>query len=280
MSSEPIEMKITNLRNAVTSVLRTGTEAQAAEHAEEAADSVSDETARSKAAQFTQMLENRGGRMKQVTIVSETEWSAATVSRVLSEMEADGRVHKIAVGRENVITLAGSEPEWYQPPDATAAPPSGDTNGRSAADGDRAILLVEDDPQAVRLLKEAFDEAGISNPVYVVRDGLDAVDFLLQRGSYRDAPRPALVLLDLTLKVVDGSEVLAELDEQDALRRTPMLVLSQSSNPEDVRSAYDRGAAAYLTKPDEFEGLVTLASAIESFWLTHVVPAPSQRTIA
>lgn len=107
-------MNINGLTGKLRSVLTDGDDLQASSKQDDLRDEGT-----TKATQFTQMLESRGGRMKQATFVSETQWSAATVSLVLSEMETEGHIRKISVGRENVITLAGSEPEWYDPPDSS-----------------------------------------------------------------------------------------------------------------------------------------------------------------
>lgn len=221
-----------------------------------------------KAKRVIDIVRRHDGRFPQVELVEETGWSKATVSRVLSEMEQEGQIRKIRVGRGNVVTLPGYEPEWYEPPDA---PLGTDPLNASAR---RDILLVEDEPAAARLLREAFREAGVTNPVHVVRDGLDAVDFLKQRGRYSHSPRPGLVILDLDLLVVDGTDVLVEFDEMSTLSGLPVLILSQSSDPGNVRTAYDLGATAYLEKPTEFEDLVALAESIADFWLRHTVPPP------
>lgn len=215
--------------------------------------------------QVVAMLDRNGGRMRQSEIVSSTEWSSATVSRVLSEMDSEGTVRKIRIGRENVISLIGSEPDWYTPPDDLSADPTGDED----ADGP-PILLVEDNQQDEQLLKEAFGEVGVTNPIHAVRDGSDAVEFLLQRGRFAEVSPPALVLLDLQLLMIDGFDVLAEIDAHEHLRAIPFLVLSHSDDPENMRTAYEQGATAYLTKPANFDGLLELVEAIDAFWLSQV----------
>lgn len=221
-----------------------------------------------KADEIVELLDAREGRVKQADIVAATEWSKATVSRVLSRMESNGTIRKISVGRENVITLVGAEPDWYSAPEPS-------TNGDPADDHLDPILLVEDNPADARVLKEACEDAGIANPIHVVQDGSDAIDFVMQRDRYAEMPRPGLVLLDLSLRVVDGTAVLEEFDGQQAVRDVPLLVFSRSAAPEDVRAAYENGADAYLTKPDGYAELVDLAETIQSFWLSRVV-RPSQ----
>lgn len=198
--------------------------------------------------------------MRQSDILSATEWSASTLSRELTDMEAAGIVAKISIGRANMITLVGEEPDWHMPP-------TSDTGGTSRM-SDRGILLIEDNEQEARLLKRAFEDADVSTEIHTVRDGSDAVDFLLQRGSYSDVPTPRLVLLDLGLLVVDGIDVLRELDDRDVLSQFPVIVLSHSDDPEDIRQSYQAGATGYLTKPDDLDDLTDLVRAIDSFWLS------------
>ena len=227
-----------------------------------------------KRAELVDLLEANGGRMKQSDLVSMTDWSASTVSRELAEMEEDGLVHKISIGRSNLVALIGAEPDWYTPPEPIA---DGDPSG-TARDRD-AILLIEDDEQDATILRRAFSQANVQNPIHTVRDGFDAVEFLRKDGPYADAPTPALVLLDLQLLVIDGVDVLREFAERDNLRGYPIVVLSHSDDPDDIRRSYEAGATAYLTKPPDLDGLVELANAIESFWLSDAIkhpPAPAE----
>lgn len=229
-----------------------------------------------KAEELIRILRAYDGRMRQSALVAETTWSKSTVSRTLSDLEQRGHVTKIRVGRGNVVTLSGSEPAWYRPP-VEPGPRDASRGGEpGTAETSRHVLLVEDDPPAARLIEEAFVEAGLANPIHVVRDGLDAVEFLTRGGRYVDAPSPGLVLLDLDLLVVDGMDVLVELDETPPLVGLPVLVLTESSDPDDVRTAYDVGATAYLTKPTDFDDLVVLVESIADFWLRHTV-VPTDR---
>ena len=227
-----------------------------------------------KSDRIIQLLESAGGRMKQSEFVSETDWSKATVSRELSRLDEEGDIHKISIGRENVITLAGAEPDWYTPPDTADGENAQKTVAASDVSNEPAILLVEDDEQEAELLKEAFKDVDLTNPVHVVRDGVDALEFILQRGPYANAPSLGLVLLDLSLITVDGMDVLEELCERKALQGIPILVLSQSDMAADVRRAYELGATAYLTKPKDFDELVGLSRAIDDFWLSTFVTRP------
>ena len=137
------------------------------------------------------------------------------------------------------------------------------------------ILLVEDNPGDIRLTEEGFKEAQIKNSVHVVKDGVDALDFVYRRNEYSSAPRPDIVLLDLNLPRKNGDEVLAEMKTDPDLKHIPVVVLTSSKAEEDIVKSYDLHANAFLTKPidpDEFIGAVR---KFEEFWLS-VVRLPSE----
>jgi CheY-like chemotaxis protein len=132
------------------------------------------------------------------------------------------------------------------------------------------VLLVEDSPGDVRLTEEAFRNTGSPITLLVASDGVEAMDFLLQRGTHAQAPRPDLILLDLNLPRMDGREVLARIKSSEALKTIPTLILTTSQSEADILKSYQLHANAYLTKPvqlDAFEGLV---GSISNFWLTKV----------
>jgi len=136
------------------------------------------------------------------------------------------------------------------------------------------ILLVEDNPGDVRLTREAFAEAQITNDLHAVNDGEDALDFLHQRGEHADAPRPNLVLLDLNLPKVDGHDVLEAVKSDDDLRTIPVVVLTSSEAEEDVVKSYEQHTNAYLTKPIDPSEFVDVIRSFERFWLTLVELPP------
>lgn len=132
------------------------------------------------------------------------------------------------------------------------------------------ILLVEDDQNDVFFLKNAFQEAGIDNPVQVAGDGQQAIDYLCGVGAYSDRKRfpfPRLVLLDLKLPVKMGLDVLRWLQDQPQLQNLLVLVLTSSSNLRDVDEAYRLGVRAFLVKPVSTDERIKLARAIKQFWL-------------
>jgi two-component system response regulator len=138
------------------------------------------------------------------------------------------------------------------------------------------ILLVEDNPGDVRLTKEALKEAKVINHLTVLKDGVEALTFLRREGQYANAPRPHLILLDLNLPKKDGREVLAEIKDDEKLKRIPVVVLTTSQNEQDVLKTYNLHANCYVTKPVDFNQFAEVVKSIESFWFTVVIlPASS-----
>lgn len=132
------------------------------------------------------------------------------------------------------------------------------------------ILLVEDNPADVRLTQEALQDAKIRNALFVVDDGAKALDFLLQRGDYANVPRPDLILLDLNLPKIDGTQVLKEIKQHEKLKFIPVVVLTTSAAEEDVVKSYGLYANCYVTKPVDFEQFVRIIHSIENFWFSIV----------
>jgi CheY-like chemotaxis protein len=137
------------------------------------------------------------------------------------------------------------------------------------------VLLVEDDPGDVLLIREAFEHNKLSNRLHVVSDGVEALEFMRRRGEHADAPRPDLVLLDLNLPRKDGREVLAEVKEDAELRTIPIVVLTTSQAEEDVLRSYDLHANAYVTKPVDFDRFIGVVRQIDDFFVS-VVKLPSR----
>ncbi len=140
------------------------------------------------------------------------------------------------------------------------------------SDSTRAIdvLLVEDDPGDVLMTREAFEDNKVANNLYVVNDGVTAMEFLRKQGEHADAPTPDLVLLDLNLPRMDGREVLAALKEDPELRRIPVVVLTTSEAEEDVLRSYSLHANAYVTKPVDFHRFIEVVRQIDEFFVTVV----------
>lgn len=136
------------------------------------------------------------------------------------------------------------------------------------------ILLVEDNPGDVRLTQEALKETRLLNNVSTVADGEKAMAFLHREGEYSQAPRPDLILLDLNMPRKDGREVLAEIKQDQELRRIPVVVLTTSSAELDILKTYDLHANCYVTKPVDIGQFINVVKAIEDFWLTIVKLPP------
>lgn len=137
------------------------------------------------------------------------------------------------------------------------------------------ILLVEDNPGDARLAWEAIREAKVSNNLRWVPDGVEALCYLRREGKFAGAQRPDLILLDLNLPRKDGREVLAEIKNDESLKRIPVVVLTTSQAEEDILKAYHLNANCYISKPVDLEQFMKVINAIENFWLT-IVKLPSE----
>jgi chemotaxis family two-component system response regulator Rcp1 len=129
------------------------------------------------------------------------------------------------------------------------------------------ILLVEDNPGDIRLLQEAFKEGGLMCRLNITRDGEQAMAYLRNEGPYAQSPRPRLILLDLNMPRMDGRELLAEIKSERKFSRIPVMILSTSTDQEDIQRAYDLHANCYVPKPSDLDSLVQLSKVIERFWL-------------
>jgi DNA-binding response OmpR family regulator len=129
------------------------------------------------------------------------------------------------------------------------------------------ILLVEDNPGDVRLVREALQEAKMRNSMSVAGDGVEALAFLRKEGQYTNAPVPGLVLLDLNLPRKNGFEVLQEIKSDAKLMHIPVVVLTTSEAEQDIVKSYNLHANAYVTKPVDLNQFLAVVKAIEGFWL-------------
>lgn len=136
------------------------------------------------------------------------------------------------------------------------------------------ILLVEDNPGDVRLIKEALRDGKLRSTLHVVPDGVEAMAFMRQAGQYVHAPRPDLILLDLNLPKKDGREVLAELKADEGLRPIPVIVLTSSQAEQDILKTYGLNANCYIAKPADLDQFLRAVKAIEDFWLAIVKLPP------
>lgn len=132
------------------------------------------------------------------------------------------------------------------------------------------ILLVEDSPKDVILIKRAIRKANLANAIQVANNGEEAIHYLAGQDDFADReqyPIPILILLDLKLPRKSGFEVLAWLREQPTLKRLPVVILTSSNQTVDVNQAYDLGVNSYLVKPVAFDALVEMVQSLGMYWL-------------
>ena len=145
----------------------------------------------------------------------------------------------------------------------------------ASSSGPLRILLVEDNPGDVRLMKEALRESAVPTRLDVVEDGEEAIEYLRGNGRFESPSRPDLIFLDLNLPKKDGREVLAEIKKDLMLRRIPVVVLTTSEAEKDIYRAYDLHANCYVKKPVDLDRFLSVVRACEEFWL-HVVRLPQK----
>lgn len=144
------------------------------------------------------------------------------------------------------------------------------------------ILLVEDDVACCAVMRECLAGTAVNNHVNSVADGEQALLFVRNQGAYGQAPRPDLVFLDLNMPRKNGWEVLAELKTDPSLKRIPVIVMTSSSDQNDVNSIYDLHANCYLRKPSSLDELCRQIQLIEEFWFgivlwPNAMPVPACR---
>jgi two-component system response regulator len=141
------------------------------------------------------------------------------------------------------------------------------------------ILLVEDNADDVELTLMAFDQARITNPVVVARDGVEALDYLFGEGRHagRDpSERPVVILLDLKLPRVGGLEVLERLRTDERTKSTPVVVLTTSTEQDDLTRAGSLHANSYVRKPVDFDAFVDAARQLGLYWTVLNEPIPGK----
>jgi CheY-like chemotaxis protein len=131
------------------------------------------------------------------------------------------------------------------------------------------VLLVEDDLNDIFLVKRAFKMARIQNPLQVVTDGQEAINYLQGADKYADRdtfPLPKLMVMDIKMPRRNGFEVLEWVKQNPVLRRVPVVIVSSSDNPADINHAYELGANAYMVKPMDYRAVEHLFHSITHYW--------------
>ena len=132
------------------------------------------------------------------------------------------------------------------------------------------ILIAEDDEADIELLTRAFKKSKLPNEVYIVRDGVEALEFLRREGRYKSAPGVDMILLDINMPRKNGQEVLYDIRHDQSLRRLPVVMLTSSDAEEDIMRAYENGANSYIRKPVGFEELIEVVRKLEDYWFSTV----------
>jgi CheY-like chemotaxis protein len=142
-----------------------------------------------------------------------------------------------------------------------------------------AILLVEDNPADIKITQRALRESDLAVDLIVLRDGQEALDYLLRHGPYANDPHwrgPDLILLDLNLPRLSGQELLTRIRAEAELNTVPIIVLTTSHRQEDVEAVYAAGANTYIEKPQDFTRFVQVLQTIQRYWLEMALLPPAR----
>jgi CheY-like chemotaxis protein len=148
------------------------------------------------------------------------------------------------------------------------------TSGRPAQ-----VLLVEDNDNDMELTRLAFEMSNLLFRVHHVKDGVDCMAFLRKEGEYVDVPTPDLILLDLNMPRKNGREVLTEIMADAIFSYLRVVVLSTSSNDEEILKMYKLGCSSYIVKPVDFERFMEIVRSLAEYWFTVVMLPPKISTI-
>lgn len=128
------------------------------------------------------------------------------------------------------------------------------------------ILIAEDDADDRLMIQEAFQESGLMTPLHFVHDGQELLNRLTHQVVAAHPELPAMIVLDLNMPRKDGREALREIKRHPGLSHIPVVVLTTSKSPEDIRYSYQLGANCYITKPVSFDALLSMVNALNKFW--------------
>ena len=132
----------------------------------------------------------------------------------------------------------------------------------------RTILLAEDSPADAEMAIDALRDANLANPIVHVEDGVEALDYLLQRGAFagREEGLPAVLLLDIKMPRMDGLEVLKNIRSHEKLKKLPVVILSSSREESDLARSWDLGVNAYVVKPVDAQQFFGAVQTLGQFW--------------
>lgn len=142
------------------------------------------------------------------------------------------------------------------------------------------ILLVEDNPDDVLLITEAFKESSIMTHLNVVGDGEETLDYLNRKGKYAGAVAPDFIILDLNLPRMDGRTFLKRIKSENLFKSIPIIVLTSSRSDLDIREVWALNANCYIVKPSDLDGYIETVKKIRDFWTTVVVLPPKPSAVA
>ena len=128
------------------------------------------------------------------------------------------------------------------------------------------VLLIEDHLADIALTRKALNRLSTSVILDVVLDGMEAMRYLRKQGRFKDVVRPDIILLDLNMPRMDGREVLKAIRAEESLKWIPVVVLTTSSSPSDIRDAYELGANSYIAKPVGYEDFQKVIEVLETYW--------------
>ena len=146
------------------------------------------------------------------------------------------------------------------------------------------ILVAEDDADDRMMIKDAFEESRLGNPVDFVEDGVQLMNYLQREGSYvsmAEHPYPGFILLDLNMPRKDGRTALREIKASPILQRIPIVILTTSKAEEDIVRTYNLGVNSFICKPVTFDSLVEIVKTVGRYWIEIVaLPPECQRAVA
>lgn len=129
------------------------------------------------------------------------------------------------------------------------------------------ILLVEDNEGDILLTLDAFEECRVKTEISIARNGQEALDFLFKRGAFTEVKKPDLILLDINIPIFNGHEVLQQIKADLKLKKIPVIMLTTSSDEQDLNKAYESHCNSYVKKPLDMNDFLSAILKIEAFWL-------------